>query len=262
MPAQPLLVDPAVAALPVRRLPNLAATPRLREAPRATWLLVGAAREAAAGRGRRIGVTLAASVLVHATLLAGAWWLLSGGAERGAPFTAVPLQATLTAPARAFVIPEVVPAPAQGTRDVALPGETPAVIPSPITPPPRPRVTGSPQGRASIAAVDAGSPAEAWLSKLAANLYPGAPRVTATFEVEPPSIYPKAAAAQQRQANFTVAVVMHEDGRVELIPRTFEDPVFAPAVAASLAQAKAQLPEGTTRAWALVTYMFEFVGEP
>jgi len=85
--------------------------------------------------------------------------------------------------------------------------------------------------------------------------------VTATFEVEPPSIYPKAATAQRRQANFTVPVVIHEDGRVELIPRTFEDPVFAPAVAASLAQAKAQLPDGATRAWALVTYMFEFVGE-
>jgi len=167
MPAQPLLAEATVVALPVRRPPVPAATPRLREAPRATWLLVGAAREAGHGR-RRFAVTLLASVLVHGALLGMGWWLLSGGAERGAPFSLPPLQATLAAPARSFVIPDVVPAQAAGTRDVALPGETPAVIPSPVTPPPRPRITGSPQGRASIVAVEAEAPAEAWLTKLAA----------------------------------------------------------------------------------------------
>jgi hypothetical protein len=261
MPAQPLLADSGVAPLQAPRSPAPAAQPRLREAPRATWLLVGAARAAGAGRGRRLGVPLAASVLIHAMVLATAWWLVSGSAERGTPFSVPPLQATLSAPVRTFAVPPVLPTPAQGTRDVALPGETPAVIPVPLPPPPRPRVTGSPQGRASIAALEADVPAEPWLARLAAEVYPGAPRVTASFEVEPASIYPRAAAAQRRQANFTVAVVMHEDGRVELIPRTFEDPVFASAVAASLAQARAQLPEGTPRAWALLTYMFEFVGE-
>ena len=103
-----------------------------------------------------------------------------------------------------------------------------------------------------------------WLSTFVGKMYPGAPRVIAQFEVEPANVYPKAALAKRWQAHFTVPVVIHEDGRVELVPNTFFDPIFAPAIVASLASARAEPvgEDGSPRiAWALLTYMFEPAGE-
>lgn len=263
MSALPRLVDPVPGATAASG--TVARRSHLRAVPRSAWTFVDAAREATRPRLARIAVPLGVSAAIHGVVLLAIFAMLGGGGgsprtERAAPM----FTATLIAPSHRFVVPEQSKPPEPSTT-----GASPArAVPGPIqTSKKKPvaRYTGSAQGQASIAPVDADTPAEAWLETFARDLYPGVLRTTAEFEHPPESVFPKAAVAARRQAAFTIPVLLKTDGTVELMPQTFMDTLFAPAVAASLTKARvaaiADETEVKVAGWALLTYMFEFTGE-
>ncbi len=71
--------------------------------------------------------------------------------------------------------------------------------------------------------------------------------------------------ADKRPRHVTVVAIIHQDGRVELLPGSFEDPLFTPSTKASLARARARPHEVDGRlriGWTLLSFGFEFVGAP
>lgn len=93
--------------------------------------------------------------------------------------------------------------------------------------------------------------------------HPRAVRVVPEFESEPAGIYPDAALTARRQSIVSVVVVVHADGRVELAPETFDEPLFGASIRNALAAAKARPPEVDAKpatGWALLRFYFEFVG--
>ncbi len=94
-------------------------------------------------------------------------------------------------------------------------------------------------------------------------LHPGAVRIVPEFEVEPAGTYPEAALAERRQFSAEILAVVHEDGRLEVVQGTFEDPIFRDSVRAAVGSAKARPPEvdgKVVTGWTLLRFYFEFVG--
>lgn len=210
----------------------------------------------------RLATALAGSLALHAALVALlAAWVGIGGSGPGSPFTQEPLQARLLAPATPAPSPE---APQPPMAPSALAPSTPAPSTAPLPVPLRPRRESlqAPTGEGRVAIhPDDGAAVDESLTNVIAALYPGARREPANFEKFPVGDYPEAARRERRQLVLRVVVVVKEDGAVELAEGTFDDPLFAPAIRAALATAKAKplVVDGTPRpTWSVLTFHFEF----
>lgn len=217
-------------------------------------------------RLHRLGVPLAGSIAAHGLLFIAIAVLVGGnvGGTRG--FTPESrFTATLAAPPQRFVVPDE-PKPIDPPAAAPVPAQPASGIVRTAKKRSTAQYAGSASGQSSILPLDEGTPAEGWLVAYTRDVYPGVPRTAAEFEVPPESVYPAAAVKDRRQAAFTVPVVLKSDGSVELMPKTFMDSTFAPAIVASLVKARVAA-SGETDAevkpvgWALLTYMFEFTGE-
>lgn len=214
---------------------------------------------------RPVAMAFGASVAVHAALAAMVA-LVIGGSGVGRP--ALPdatLRATLATPAQKFAVPEPValappPAPAPTATVAALPK---ALLSAPI-PVPKPfPVKGSGEGRVLVQVVESDVPPAPELLGSLGALHPGAVRIVPEFEVEPAGTYPEAALAERRQFSAEILAVVHEDGSLEVVQGTFEDPIFRDSVRAAVAAAKARPPDvdgKVVTGWTLLRFYFEFVG--
>lgn len=213
---------------------------------------------------RTLGWPLALSLALHGVVALLLALLVSSGGGAVFPSSSTPLQATLTTPEQRFVVPqpEALPPPAseRSFHDAAQP----SVLPVPMKPRAVPAEKRTPRGEATIEVLAVYEPVDAAVVALIQQLYPGAVRSVAQFEVFPPSVYPDAALATKRQLQMQVVAIVHEDGRVELAQGTLDDPVWAPAIRASLAAAKA-VPlaiDGQPRSsYVLLMFTFEYVGD-
>jgi hypothetical protein len=214
---------------------------------------------------RPVAFAFGASVAAHAALAAMVALVIGGtGAGRQSPPDTA-LRATLTTPAQKFVAPEPValpapPVPAPIATDVALPR---AVLSTPIPAAKPPPVKDSGVGRVFVQVVEPDVPLAPELLGSLDALHPGAVRVAPEFEVEPAGIYPEAAIAERRQFSAEILAVVHEDGSLEVVQGTFEDPIFRDSVRAAVAAAKARPPEvdgKVVTGWTLLRFYFEFVG--
>lgn len=218
-------------------------------------------------RARQLAKPFVASLAVHAVAAALLAWLVTGGGASRVAGSHSLIQATLTAPAQKFVVPDPPVQPAPAAHAVGpLPGPQPSLLPVPLKPAPtRSPPKGASEGRVTIDALDASHAVEPALEALLQQLHPQAVRAAPDFEVPPPSIYPKAALPDKRQLNLVVLVVIHEDGRVGLLEGSFADPMFGPSIDASLASARArpyQVDGKARTSWSLMSFAFEFVGAP
>jgi len=214
---------------------------------------------------RPVAMAFGASVAVHAALAAMVALVIGGsGVGRPAP-PETTLRATLATPAQKFVAPEpaalpppTLPAPAAVVA--ALPK---ALVAAPIPAPKPPPVKESGEGRVLVQVAESDvAPAPELLASLQA-LHPGAVRIVPEFEVEPAGAYPEAALAERRQFSAEILTVVHEDGRLEVVQGTFEDPIFRDSVRAAVDSAKARPPEvdgKVVTGWTLLRFYFEFVG--
>jgi len=214
---------------------------------------------------RPVAMAFGASVAVHAALAAMVALAIGGsGVDRQAP-TEAALRATLATPAQKFALPEPVavpppPLPAPTAAVAALPK---ALVPAPIPVPKQPPIKGSGEGRVIVQVAEPDVlPTPEMLASLDA-LHPGSARIVPEFEVEPAGTYPEAALAEKRQFSAEILAVVHEDGSLEVVPGTFEDPIFRDSVRAAVAAAKALPPQVDGKAvtgWTLLRFYFEFVG--
>jgi len=214
---------------------------------------------------RPVAMAFGASVAVHAALAAMVALAIGGsGVDRQAP-TEAALRATLATPAQKFALPEPVavpppPLPAPTAAVAALPK---ALVPAPIPVPKQPPIKGSGEGRVIVQVAEPDVlPTPEMLASLDA-LHPGSARIVPEFEVEPAGTYPEAALAEKRQFSAEILAVVHEDGSLEVVPGTFEDPIFRDSVRAAVAAAKARPPEvdgKVVTGWTLLRFYFEFVG--
>lgn len=210
---------------------------------------------------------LVVSLVLHAAAIAALSTLVGvGAAGRGQPFASPPLVATLTMPPQKFVVPETPAVPPPSPLAPSTQAESTAPLPIPLKrKPSSPSVKGSPQGTVTINLTPDDQPVDAALSARVALLYPDAVRSTPEFEVQPRSIYPLGAVAKRMQIDFLVPVVVLEDGRVEVVQGTFDDPLFGPAVRAGLAQARARpAVNAGGRAiplWSVLSFAFVFAGD-
>ena len=219
----------------------------------------------AARNERPVAMAFGASVAVHAALAAMVALVIGGsGVGRPAPPEAA-LRATLATPAQKFAVPEPValpppPLPAAAASVAAAPK---ALVPAPIPVPKAAPSRESREGRVIVQVVETDAePTPAMLGALQA-LYPGSVRIVPEFEVEPAGTYPEAALAERRQFSAEIPAVVHEDGSLEVVQGTFEDPIFRDSVRAAVAAAKARPPEvdgKVVTGWTLLRFYFEFVG--
>lgn len=218
----------------------------------------------AARNERPVATAFGASVAVHVALAAIVALTVGGsGVGRQAPPEAV-LRATLATPAQRFAAPEPValppPLPAPTASAAAAPK---ALVAAPIPVPKPPPVKGSGEGRVIVQLAEADvAPTPQMLASLDA-LHPGAVRIVPEFEVEPAGTYPEAALADKRQFSAEILAVVKEDGSLEVVQGTFEDPIFGDSVRAAVAAAKALQPQADGKAvtgWTLLRFYFEFVG--
>jgi hypothetical protein len=219
----------------------------------------------AARNERPVAAAFGASVAVHAALAAMVALAIGGsGLGRQAPPEAA-LRATLATPAQKFAVPEPValpqpPLPAPTATVAALPK---ALVAAPIPVPKPPPVKGSGEGRVIVQIAEADVPPTPEMLASLDALHPGSVRIVPEFEVEPAGTYPEAALAEQRQFSAEILAVVHEDGRLEVVQGTFEDPIFRDSVRAAVAAAKARPPEvdgKVATGWTLLRFYFEFVG--
>jgi outer membrane biosynthesis protein TonB len=214
---------------------------------------------------RPVAFAFGASVAVHAALAAMVALVIGGtGVGRQSPPDAT-LRATLATPAQKFVAPEPVaapppPVPTSAVADAAPPK---ALVPTPIPAPKPPPVKDSGEGRVFVQVVESDVPLAPELLGSLGALHPGAVRIVPEFEVEPAGTYPEAALAERRQLSAEILAVVHEDGSLEVVQGTFEDPIFRDSVRAAVAAAKARPPEvdgKVVTGWTLLRFYFEFVG--
>jgi outer membrane biosynthesis protein TonB len=214
---------------------------------------------------RPVAFAFGASMAVHAALAAMVALLIGGsGIGRPVPPDAT-LRATLATPAQKFVAPEPVaapppPVPPSAATDAVLPK---AFVPTPIPAPKPPPVKDSGEGRVFVQVVESDVPLAPELLGSLGALHPGAVRIVPEFEVEPAGTYPEAALAERRQFSAEILTVVHEDGSLEVVQGTFEDPIFRDSVRAAVATAKARPPEADGKVvtgWTLLRFYFEFVG--
>jgi hypothetical protein len=214
---------------------------------------------------RPVALAFGASVAVHAALAAMVVLAIGGsGGGRQAPPEAA-LRATLATPAQKFAAPEpVAPPPLPAPHSVATAASLPkSLVTAPVPVPKATPSRGSGEGRVivQIAASDV-PPTPQMLASLDA-LHPGAVRIVPEFEVEPAGTYPEAALAERRQFGAEILAVVHEDGRLEVVQGTFEDPIFRDSVRAAVGSAKARPPDvdgKVVTGWTLLRFYFEFVG--
>ena len=213
--------------------------------------------------GPRFATALAGSLAVHAFILALAALAVGvGGREAGSPFSGEPLRARLVVPAPA-------PEPARPAPPAEPPSRTgfapsasaPATAPIPV---PVPAKAKTPPVAAfeerSAVLPDDGAPVDAALLAVVDALYPGAARETVEFEVLPEPRYPDAARAEHRQLFLRVAAVVKDDGSVEVVEGTFDEPLFGAAVREALAGARARPASGGAASptrWTVLTFYFE-----
>jgi hypothetical protein len=216
---------------------------------------------------RPIAAAFAASAALHALVgIIGVLAIGGGGGDRVLP-ALDGLRATLASPAQKFVAPEplrdVVPPPAVPAPTAPASAMPKALASLPMPMAPAAKVKGSGEGRVILHVAEPDElPDPAVLGALR-EAHPGAMRVAPEFDVEPAGVYPEAALAARRQAVVAVVAVVHEDGRVELSPGTFDDPVFGTSIRDALAAAKARPPQVDGRpvtGWALLRFYYEFVG--
>jgi hypothetical protein len=214
---------------------------------------------------RLVAFAFGASVAVHAALAAMVVLAIGGsGVGRQAPPEAA-LRATLATPAQKFVAPEPVallppPVPPPVVTDAVLPK---AFVPAPIPVPKATPSGGSGEGHVIVQIAEPDVPLAPELLGSLGTLHPGAVRIVPEFEVEPAGIYPEAALAERRQFSAEILAVVHEDGSLEVVQGTFEDPIFRDSVRAAVAAAKARPPEVDGKivtGWTLLRFYFEFVG--
>ena len=219
---------------------------------------------AATRDARPVAAAAAASALIHALLALVAALAIGGSGAGAPPVPAVPLRATLATPPQKFAVPErPTPPPPAASADAPASPLPNAVLPLPIPAAPPAKVKGSGEGRVIVHVAEPDeSPDPAVLAALQ-RAHPGAVRVVPEFETEPAGVYPQAALPARRQAIVPVVVVVQRDGRVELAPGTFDEPLFGASIREALAAARARPPDagGTPVAgWALLRFYFEFVG--
>lgn len=214
---------------------------------------------------RPVAMAFAASAAVHAALAAVVALTIGGsGIGREAPPKAT-LRATLATPAQKFVAPEPValPPPTLPVPTAAVAALPKALVPVPIPAPKPPPVKESGEGRVLVQVAESDVlPTPEMLASLHA-LHPGAVRIVPEFEAELAGSYPEAALAERRQFSAEILAVVHEDGSLEVVPGTFEDPIFRDSVRAAVAAAKALPPavDGkVVTGWTLLRFYFEFVG--
>jgi len=214
---------------------------------------------------RPVAMAFGASAAVHVALAAVVALAIGGsGIGREAP-PAPTLRATLATPARKFVAPEPVALapPMPPVRTAAVAALPKALVPAPIPVPKAapPRRSGAGRVIVQVAEPDV-APTPEMLASLVA-LHPGSLRIVPEFEVEPAGTYPEAALAGKRQFSAEILAVVREDGSLEVVHGTFEDPIFKDSVRAAVAAAKARPPEVDGKAatgWTLLRFYFEFVG--
>lgn len=204
------------------------------------------------------------SLAVHALAVAALGAFVGiGGNGRGSPFTGDTIVATLATP-RPSAPPLTAPPSAPSSIAPSAQAEAAAPLPLPLTP--KSRATafkGAKDGAVTINSVEAGHPNEPSLAARVRQFHPDAVRGALEFEVPPRGIYPQAAVEQRLQIDFVVAVVVLEDGRVEVANGTFDDPMFGPAIRAGLHGARARpavdAAGRTVPLWGLLSFSFEFV---
>ena len=214
---------------------------------------------------RPVAFAFGASLAVHAALAAMVVLVIGGsGVGRQAPPEAA-LRATLATPAQKFAAPEPValPPPTLPVTSAAGAALPKALVPVPIPAPKPPAVKEPGEGRVLVQVAESDvAPTPEMLASLHA-LHPGAVRIVPEFEAEPAGSYPEAALAERRQFSAEILAVVHEDGSLEVVPGTFEDPIFRDSVRAAVAAAKALPPavDGkVVTGWTLLRFYFEFVG--
>lgn len=219
----------------------------------------------AARNERPVAMAFAASAAVHVALAAIVALAIGGsGVGQQAPPEAA-LRATLATPAQRFAAPEPValPPPTAPVPTAAAAALPKALVPTPIPTPKPPPVKESGEGRVLVQVVETDAePTPAMLAALRA-LHPGSVRIVPEFEVEPAGTYPEAALAERRQFSAEILAVVHEDGSLEVVQGTFEDPLFRDSVRAAVAAAKARPPKVAGKVvtgWTLLRFYFEFVG--
>jgi hypothetical protein len=219
---------------------------------------------AARASGRPVAAAFAASFALHGALALVVVLALGGS---GSGRTLVPeatLRATLATPVQKFAAPEPAPAVVEPAPAVPSPSPQPkALVPAPLPPAAPPADPSRGEGRLIVQVAEPDEvPDPAALAGLLGR-HSGAVRVVPDFEVDPASIYPKAALAERRQLTTLVLAIVHDDGRVEVAPGTFEDPLFGASARAALLPARARPPEVDGRAvtgWALLRFYYEYVG--
>jgi len=214
---------------------------------------------------RPVAMAFGASAAVHVALAAIVALAIGGsGVGPQAPPEAA-LRATLATPAQKFAAPEPValpppPLPAPAASVAAAPK---ALVPAPIPVPKTAPSKESGEGRVIVQVAEPDVlPTPEMLASLDA-LHSGSVRIVPEFEVEPAGTYPEAALAERRQFSAEIPAVVHEDGSLEVVQGTFEDPIFRDSVRAAVAGAKARPSEvdgKVVTGWTLLRFYFEFVG--
>lgn len=212
--------------------------------------------------GPRFATALVGSLAVHAILFA----LLAiavgvGGREAGTPFTGEPLRARLVAPAAAPVPSRPAPSAEPLARPAiapSAPARATAALPVPLPPRAAAPAAADFAGRSAVLPDD-GAPVDAALLAVVDALHPGAAREAVEFEVLPEPRYPDAARAERRQLFLRVPAIVKDDGSVEVVEGTFDEPLFGPAVRETLAGAKARPSGGpaSQARWTVLTFYFE-----
>jgi hypothetical protein len=223
----------------------------------------GGPRRTQVENARALAYPVIVSTALHGLAALVIAMLISGTAGVEQPPPRSTIRATLASPAPKFVVAEPEPSsPTLPAPPVRPPAES-VVASVPLSPRAVPREKPSPQGQVIIGPLGTGEAVDRAIESAVRRMYAGAVRAEAEFETPPTGIYPKAALADRRQFQINVAVIVHEDGRVELAQGTFDDTVFAPAIRAALATAKARPLEvngHVKTSWALVSFTFEYVG--
>ena len=210
---------------------------------------------------------LIASLVLHAIAIAALSMVVGiGAAGRGQPFARPPIVATLTTPPQKFALPETPAIPSPSPLAPSTQADTTAPLPVPLKRKPSvPAVKGSPQGLVTINFTPLDQPVDPALAARIALVHPDAVRGTPEFEAQPRGIYPLGAVARRMQIDFLVPVVVLEDGSVEVIPGTFDDPLFGPSIRAGLTHARARPAVNaagrTVPLWSVLSYAFEFAGD-
>ncbi len=223
---------------------------------------------AGAERGRRaIAAAFATSAAFHALLAALAALAIGGGSSGREVLAPDGLRATLASPAQNFVAPEpardVVPPPVVNAPTAAASAMPKALVPLLIPKAPAAKVNGSGEGRVILHVAEPDEPPDPAVLGALREAHPGALRIAPEFDVEPAGVYPEAALAARRQAVVAVVAVVREDGRLEVAPGTFDDPLFGVSIREALAGAKAVPPQVDGKpvtGWALLRFYYEFVG--